>query len=335
MKRMIRKISCWIALTGITSIAIAQNNAIFKGGTADGWDMKNYIQNSGNIFKGANGDGWASLSYIQSGGNIFKGGTGDGWDSQNYIQSTISIFKGGIGDGWDSRNYVQISSGIFTGGIGDGWDSKNYMQLNKGIYTGGIGDGWASTYKPMGPIPVNFLYFNAKKQGETAALLNWKTSQELNSAYFNIERSTDAVNFSYIGRVSAAGNSQVPVEYYFTDNNPASGLNYYRLKQVDIDGHFVYTPSRLVRFDALDAGNVRYFPNPTNGMLYIELTESMSKEDKVLNISNAAGIVLNQLKLGTGTNQLLQVNLGRYPKGVYFVQVRTATVNSTQRVVLQ
>jgi len=61
----------------------------------------------------------------------------------------------------------------------------------------------------------------------------------------------------------------------------------------------------------------------------------MTKEDKVINISNAAGIVLNQFKLGTGTNQLLQVNLGRYPKGVYFVQVRTATVNSTQRVVLQ
>ena len=324
-----------ISLSLITLGSYAQNVFIFKGGIADGWESRNTVQLSTNIFKGGTSDGWDSKNYVQSAANIFKGGNGDGWDSKNYIQSTTSIFKGGNGDGWDSKNYVQSTTSIFKGGNGDGWDSRNYIQLNIGIFKGGIGDGWASTYLPQTPVPVTFLYFNAQKVLQTASLLSWKTSQEINSHYFNVERSTDAVNFIYIGRVAAAGNSQVPVEYYFIDNYPASGLNYYRLKQVDIDGHFTYTPSRLVRFDGSDAGVVKYFPNPTNGILNIELTTSMKKEAKVVNITNAAGIVMNQFKLGINTDQFIQIDLGRYPKGVYFIQVKTESVNSTQRIVLQ
>ena len=336
MKRMIRKISCLLLFNAIYFSGIAQNNAIFKGGNADGWNATNFQQNSSSIFKGGLADGWSAQNYNQqAGGNIFKGGNGDGWDSKGYSQSTTSIFKGGNGDGWDSKNYVQVSTGIFKGGISDGWDSKNYVQLSKGIFNGGPGDGWASNYLPLTPVPVNFLYFNAGKKGETAALLNWKTSQEINSSYFDVERSIDAVNFTNIGKVNAAGNSSVPVEYYFTDNHPESGLDYYRLKQVDIDGHFVYTPSRLVRFGDINSGLVKYFPNPTNGILNVELTQQMLKEVKVINITNISGVVLNQFKLLSNTNPLLQLDLSKYPNGVYFVQVKTATVNSVQRVVLQ
>lgn len=335
---------------------MAQNNAIFIGGNSDGWESKNYQQNSNNIFKGGNADGWASLNYSQQTGNIFKGGvndgwdsknyiqsttsifkggTGDGWDSKNYIQSTTNIFKGGNGDGWDSKNYVQLSTGIFKGGNGDGWDYKAYIQTSSGIYKGGIADGWASNYIPMSPIPVTFLYFNANKQGETSSLLNWKTSQEINSSFFDVERSIDAVNFVYIGRVNATGNSQIPVEYYFTDNHPAAGLNYYRLKQVDIDAHFIYTPTRLVRFGQAGTGLVKYYPNPTNGVLNIELTQQMVNEAKVVNITNLAGVVLNQFKLESSSNPILQVDLSRYPKGIYFIQVKTVSTNSTQRIILQ
>ena len=322
-------------LIGFSLLTAAQNNAIFKGGSADGWDAKNYIQNSNSIFKGGNNDGWTSLNYIQQNTNIFKGGSGDGWDSKNYTQSNISIFRGGNGDGWDSRNYVQFNTGIFKGGSGDGWDSKNYVQLSLGIYKGGIGDGWASTYLPQTPVPVTFIYFNAQKQGQTASLLNWKTSQEINSAYFDVEQSTDAVYFTYIGRVNAAGNSQLPIEYYFTDNNPSSGLNYYRIKQVDIDGHFTYTPSRLVRFDETNAAGVKYYPNPTNGLLHIELLAPTKKETRLVNITNAVGVVMNQLKLEASNDPYLQVDLGNYPKGIYFIQLKTASINSIERIVLQ
>jgi hypothetical protein len=295
-------------------ITSAQNNAIFQGGT---------------------GDGVNKTDFVQAGNNIFTGGNGDGWNNISFTQATANIFTGGSGDGWNFISYSQVGNSIFNGGNGDGWNNTSFLQIGNNIFTGGIGDGWSSTYIPMGPIPVSFLYFNARKLSENTSQLNWKTAQEINSAYFNIERSTDALNFVFIGRVNAAGNSQVPVTYYFTDSNPENGLNYYRLKQTDLDGRFIYTPTRVVSFNDLNAGLIKYFPNPTNGVLNIELTEAMKKESKVINIVNGAGIVLNQFKLGNSLNTLLQVDLSKYPKGVYFVQVKTASINSTHRIVLQ
>ena len=316
-------------------ITSAQNNAIFQGGSGDGADKSIFTPASNNIFTGGNGDGWNSTSFSQATVNIFTGGTGDGWNKTSYLMTGNNIFAGGDGDGWNSTSFIQVGNGIFNGGDGDGWNATSFLQAGNNIFTGGIGDGWSSTYIPMGPIPVNFLYFNAQKQGQTTAFLNWKTAQEINSAFFDVERSTDALNYTYIGQVNAAGNSQVPVSYSFTDNHPQSGLNYYRLKQTDRDGRFVYTPARLVRFDELNTASVKYFPNPTNGILNIELTAAMKSESKIINISNAAGIVLNQIRAGISTNPVLQIDLRNYPSGIYFIQVKTVSTNSTERVVLQ
>ena len=321
-------------ITSAATFATAQNNAIFKGGNADGWVSKNSVQANTNIYKGGSVDGWASSNFSQSITNIYKGGNADGWASLNFSQSTTSIFKGGIADGWDSKNFVQSNTSIYRGGIGDGWDSKKFIQSNLGIYKGGIGDGWASSYLPQGPLPVTFLSFNAKKLNETSAVLNWKTSQEQNSSYFQVERSNDALHYFNIGRVAASGNSTTAIDYYFTDTKPAAGINYYRLKQVDIDGKFVYTPTRLVQFDEINSAEVKYYPNPTNSILNIIITEKMRKEEIVINISNASGAVVDQLKINANSNSIISVDLSRFAKAVYFVQVKSNTTNSTQRIIL-
>ncbi len=323
-----------LLLLWIVKGSLAQNNAIFSGGTNDGTNRATFLQAGNNIFTGGSGDGWFAGIYQQQANAIFTGGIGDGWASTVYLQAGNSIFEGGNNDGWSAATFLQSGNAIFDGGLGDGWNHTMFLQPANNIFSGGVGDGWSSTYRPMGTIPVNFLYFNASNQGSTS-LLNWKTSQEINSAHFEVERSVDAVNFSYIGRVNASGNSQVPLDYYFTDNNPVSGLNYYRLKQVDLDGRFIYTPARVVRFDQTTQNLVKYYPNPTNGLLNIELIQSMQAEPKVVNISNTAGVVLEQLKLSANSNSILQINLSNYPRGVYFVQVKTANINSVQRIVLQ
>lgn len=347
-----------LLLLSVCHHGFGQNNPIFGGGSGDGTTKVAVSQSGNNIFSGSTGDGTASGSFAQNGNGIFKGSAGDGWNTNNHAQNGNNIFTGGAGDGWNTINKLQNGDNIFTGGSGDGWNTQNKMpvlvdSIFKGstgdgessvqtsrpdidnLFKGGDGDGWASTYRPQGPIPVNFIYFNAKKSGTTTSLLNWKTSQEINSAYFDVERSEDAIHYYYIGRLNAAGNSSVPVEYFFTDNNPVNGINYYRLRQVDRDGHYIYTPTRQVRFEGLDAGTVKYFPNPTNGKIYIEIPESMREERKVINITNTAGVVMDQQKTGSWITLRLEVDLGKYAKGIYFIQVKTATTNSVQRVVLQ
>ena len=286
------------------------------------------------IFKGGNNDGFDKTNFTQAANNIFIGSTGDGYNKTGFIQSVNNIFGGGTGDGWDKTAFTQSVNNIFIGGSGDGWDKTGFTQAGNNIFLGGNGDGWASAYRPLGPLPVTLLYFTAKKNTVSSALLNWKTSQEINAASFEVERSVDAIFFTKIGLVHAAGNSLIPVEYFFTDNNPAKGMNYYRLKQIDVDARFVYSPARVVMFDGLNAATVKYYPNPTNGILNIEIFSINVNEATVINITNAAGIVVNQYRIASISGNKIQIDLSRYAKGTYFIQVRTPTLNSTQRVVL-
>ena len=335
MYNMKRMKMFFIILGAIPSTcSFAQNNAIFKGGVADGWMSKNYIQTSTSIYKGGNADGYVSLNSIQLSTNIFKGGFSDGWSSLNYIQGTTNIFKGGFSDGWDSKNYLQASTIITKGGQGDGWSLNNYVQNSLVIQKGGTGDGWASTYRPQGPLPITLISFNAQKLNATAAVLNWTTSQEFNSSYFDVERSNDAINFNYLGRVAAAGNSSSPLQYSFTDLMPLMGMDYYRLKEVDLDGRSVYTPARLLRFEG-NGESIKYYPNPTKGILTIVLPVQAVTEPMVINISNVSGIVVEQIKMTTNGNSNVTLNMNRFARGTYFIQVKTSTMNSTQRVVLQ
>ena len=81
--------------------------------------------------------------------------------------------------------------------------------------------------------------------------------------------------------------------------------------------------------------SVKYYPNPTNGILNIELTNEMKTGDKWLTISNSAGIVVDQVKLPQNSNRVIPVNLLKYPKGIYFIHLKTACCSSTQRIILQ
>lgn len=311
------------------------SHAIFVGGTGDGFNRAANISTSNNIFVGGFGDGWNTSTNTSTSNAIFLGGVGDGWNTAANTSVSNTIFIGGIGDGWNVAANSSVSNTIFVGGIGDGWNRTANVSVSNSIFSGGVGDGWASTYRPMGGLPVTFLYFIAQKQGATVALLSWKTAQESNSSHYDVERSNDGVNFYYIGKVNANGNTSAESKYSFTDNAPAKGFNYYRLKQVDRDGRFIYTVARVLNFDILDAGMVKYYPNPTIGILNIELTDEMKAGNKWITISNTAGIVVDQVKLSQNNNSIIRVNLRKYPKGIYFIHVKTTSCSSTQRVVLQ
>lgn len=311
------------------------NNAIFFGSTGDGFNRTANAPASNAIFTGGAGDGFVGKANISASNNLFTGGIGDGFTATTNNSASNTIFMGGIGDGWHNAGNAAASNLIFNGGNGDGWNKTVNVAPANNIFVGGVGDGWTSIYQPVGPLPVNFLYFNVGKQGENAALLTWKTAREINSSHFDVERSTDAINFSYIGKVTAKGNSTFESNYSFTDNIPAKGFNYYRLKQVDNNGYFIYTVARVLNFNALDAGLVNYYPNPTNGILNIELTDEMIKQEKWITISNAGGIVVSQIKIQGNSNKIISLQFSKYPKGIYFIQLKSNCCNSTHRIVLQ
>lgn len=326
-------LGAWLLLNAV--LLNAQNNPIFTGGNGDGWNRTAFATAGNNIFTGGSGDGWNVAAYAQASINLFNGGNGDGWAKTAFTQSGSNIFTGGNGDGWTKTSFLQAGNGIFNGGNGDGWHYTNFLQAGKSIFTGGIGDGWSSTYRPLGPLPVTLLSFTAVKSNKEA-LLQWITATEQNSAYFDVERSDDAMNFVYIGRVAAAGNSTGQRSYRFTDAQPLNGNNYYRLKQVDIDNRSKYTPTRYLNFSTVALTGVKLYPNPATTYIKIELPVTNTAQPAVLNFISSAGIMVEQLKLVTPqSNVPLHINISGWAKGTYFVQFKTNGQNTTSSFVIQ
>lgn len=120
------------------------------------------------------------------------------------------------------------------------------------------------------PLPVSLLGFSASKV-DNSSLLSWKTAYEKNNLGFDIERSTDGKTFSKIGyqkSIAINGNSENELAYQFTDNRPLSGVNYYRLKQMDLDGKMTYSNIANVVFGKVQG--IKLYPNPASQMVNIE-----------------------------------------------------------------
>ncbi|HEY1038492.1 MAG TPA: hypothetical protein VGF30_03760, partial [Bacteroidia bacterium] len=98
-------------------------------------------------------------------------------------------------------------------------------------------------------LPIQLVYFTAEGLKNHTVQLKWQTASETNNNYFELQRSTDDLNFTDIARIDGAGNSNTLINYKYIDENPIQGNNYYRLKQVDFDGNFHYSPIELAYFE--------------------------------------------------------------------------------------
>jgi hypothetical protein len=89
-------------------------------------------------------------------------------------------------------------------------------------------------------LPIELLYFKGVPS-ENHNHITWSTSSEHNNNYFEIETTIDGIEYHSITRMSGSGNSQTKINYEFDDYNIDNGVNYYRLKQTDYDGKFIYS----------------------------------------------------------------------------------------------
>jgi hypothetical protein len=156
-----------------------------------------------------------------------------------------------------------------------------------------------------------------------SVLLNWQTAQEQNSSVFVVEHCTDNRSFTEIGRVAAAGNSQLPLDYSFTDNNPSAGTNYYRIHEVDLDGKFMYSSVVVLNISASQSGQsgIRIYPNPAQQTLNYVVTSGVNTNGQV-QISDLSGrlITSRTIQLTSGVNYLSQ-EIGHLIPGAYVLRV--------------
>jgi PKD repeat protein len=167
----------------------------------------------------------------------------------------------------DIRNVIDICGEMNPGGLKGGLFLNVVVKLpnNCAIEAFTITDGCSTT------LPVELMSFNATWD-ESIVNIQWKTESETNSAYFVVEKSGDGKTFSTVETVKGAGNSTVPLNYKISDRHPLEGIAYYKLKQVDYNGHVSY--SKIVDVNVQSKYEIMVIPNPvTSNKLKLILPE--------------------------------------------------------------
>lgn len=185
----------------------------------------------------------------------------------------------------------------------------------------GAGDNTYAAFSSTIPLPVELSQFDVTSMNDTQVKLKWQTRSESNSDYFEIQRSTENDDniFESIGRIDAAGDATWINDYSFMDETPIlNQQSYYRLKQVDRDGAFDYSPIQSVMVKSQDVV-FNIYPNPIKNSerLNIDFTNNMEEKGEIrLTDMQGKVVFISEVEMLSGNNQLAinlpQLSIGQY-----------------------
>jgi hypothetical protein len=184
-------------------------------------------------------------------------------------------------------------------------------------------------------LPVKFVGLTATKKNNTAQL-NWLVENENSlTAGYDIERSSNSIDFKKVSSIVPQNNGRSANSYVSTDDLSTAGsasIVYYRIKQTDKNGNFVYSEIKSVRLDS-KAIAASIYPNPVRGKanLSIDLVES-APVTITLNDANGKQVQIIQMKGLKGQNTK-EINMSSLPTGNYVLRVLTVTDTKTIPVI--
>ena len=167
------------------------------------------------------------------------------------------------------------------------------------------------------PLPVVLTTFDAWYDAGSSQL-EWITSSEINNDYFTVERANENGEYIPIGRVEGHGTTSQTNHYYFTDTDPYDGVNYYRLRQVDYNGHFEYSPVRIViteETNSLDIISVATIDNQID--VSVAAAEGTTVHTHITDVSGR--IIFNEATVIH--HQPTHFVTSQLTSGIYFVEV--------------
>lgn len=254
---------------------------------------------------------------------VYVNGTGGSPVSANRVQRTWDISKtnanGGTGISFlFNWNSGETSAAMATPSLyhyASGWSKQTGTTSSTATsltYTG-----YTGTFSPFAVVdgssilPVIWSGFTASKQGKTV-VLNWSTASEERTVDYTIQHSVNGIDWNDIGTKTAAGTTTISQYYSFVHNNPATGNNYYRLIQRDVDGRKNYSKTVLIDF-TITGKLLSIYPNPVvNGLLSVKLDKATT-----IYVYNGIGMLVLQKDLQSGTHQL---GLEQLPEGIYHIK---------------
>ena len=185
-------------------------------------------------------------------------------------------------------------------------------------------------FPQQGTLPVKLLSFTGTYKNEST-LLNWSAENQINFSAYDVERSSNGFDYSSIATKVPQGSGSDRQQYQYTDDLSSAGgdVFYYRLRMIDIDGHFAYSNVIMIRKDPRKMGGIGISPNPiiSSGMANLRMTAVKGGNVEIRVIDMSGDVVLHQQSQVTeGNNSISIMNLNRLQPGVYMLKVSNGEI---------
>ncbi len=188
-------------------------------------------------------------------------------------------------------------------------------------------------------LPVEMLYFDGKIQKDCSVHFEWATATEINSSHFEVEHSVDGVDFTKIGEVKSAGDSESREVYYF-DYPKVELSNYYRLKIVDKDDSYRYSNVVILHNECFEGSEiVNVYPNPAPpnlGEINIDYFSSENTTASIIILNLLGQVVYKQdVNVMDGINRL-KANTEGLEGAHYMIYIKTESyISSMKKVAIE
>ena len=234
----------------------------------------------------------------------------------NFIQTGVTAFL--------QDSYLNTSTPIdLSGAINDIDFSTSSDPLSLAQ------DRFRIVFKLVAPLPISFIdikaYQTAGTNGQNAAVaVEWKIASELNMKHYEVERSTDGSSFSRSATQLATGNNGLDANYKWTDLNPVTGNNFYRVRAVANSGEIKYSSVVKVNIGKI-VRDITVYPNPvTNKLINIRFSDINKGIYQLRLINNIGQVVLSRKLTHMGGSAITVVPLGNIAAGNYQVEIIAA-----------
>ena len=211
----------------------------------------------------------------------------------------------------------------------------------------GIGDGFNGTLQvddvqvynsPTSPqiiLPVNLISLTATAIDNKAISVKWVTSLEVNNKYFIVQHSTNGIDFYTIDTVASKSKSYAQTTYSITDISPISGINYYRLLQIDIDGKSTLSNTVFAIITPNDINAFSVFPNPSHSNVTLRVNCKKQENISMVIVDNKGAIIQSKKMALTVGTQYYNINIAALPTGVYNISLIFEKEIITQQIIKQ
>lgn len=257
------------------------------------------------------------------------------------VKRTWDIYKGTANSGsgvdltfyWDQADVTGTVSApaLYHFENGTSWVRQTTGVTSSPTSTSLSYTGHTGTFSPFSigdisvTLPVSFSSLTATNIGK-ANRVNWSTASEEHNKGFEVQRSTDGINYNALGFVkslSATGNSSSTLNYSFTDFDPIGLKQYYRLKQTDFDGTSRFSGVVVVnntRPEQLTVNSI--YPNPASSYVHLSVS-SPNKETLQLVVTDANGRTVRQQYVNAEVgNNSFEFDVKGLGAGVYYLSMK-------------